>query len=931
MPDIVLYDKNGQPVIYEGVDSLSTDTPVAEEIAKFTYGDLLDGVQVEPYLKNGNQTITVPEGFLVREATILKPESLKPENIKKYETVAGVEGSFIGNPEENEVELDMENGDQIIEPTSEDALLSKVTVRKPETLNPKNIVKDVVIGGVKGTHEGIKLNNLDVILPITEITVPENTNGMVPIMNPIGLKPGQIYLAMWNNTGYVCTAQEATFQGLPVVALGNSVAWGGDNTGEPFAVGEFPAEVVSQTGGVYGGIIPLDGSTTFTAGCYFIGSDGYILDGFSVDLDFSSGENQKVTVPDGYLLKEATIVKPESLDPSNVKEGVNIGGIVGALVNKETAILLGTLSGEYVNTEITKTTGVFSVAFKNVSVLKLPNCTSVNANAFSGCSKLTSITISPINTLGAYAFQGCYKLSSVNFPYIYTIGNYAFQSCSALSVALLEGAETIGQYAFQGCSNLVSFNSPNVATIAYAAFSGCNKLKEANFPTCLQIQSQAFQACYSLSTINFPIATSIGYFAFSNCSRLIEANFPKVTDLAYQTFCYCYGLTTANFPLAKWVSNSTFYQCSNLTNINFPVASVVGYNAFYACSKLTSAIFPSAKLVYSSAFYGCSSLSIAEFNALTNIYSSAFYGCNKLMDLYLMGSSRATLQNAAVFYGTPMSLSTYTGTFGSIYVPTSLVTSYKTAAYWSVYSARIVSGDGVFAEEITSGMFEFGESKDYSFDITRRGDAKNYNVTATVTSSDDAVLTVSNVVATDSLLTFTLTAQQLNGTADITITISCGTYSMTSSANFKILEFAPEYSVVSVTGASYGFALNSSGYYESQNKGKHGSAAVCKIVFDTKGVYTFALDCINYAEGSYDYGIVSQLDKTLGLTNASDGNDGTTNVKVNFNNKNSANIYKVNYGAVSAGEHFIYVKFRKDGSGAGGNDSLQFKVVMDPV
>jgi hypothetical protein len=38
-----------------------------------------------------------------------------------------------------------------------------------------------------------------------------------------------------------------------------------------------------------------------------------------------------------------------------------------------------------------------------------------------------------------------------------------------------------------------------------------------------------------------------------------------------------------------------------------------------------------------------------------------------------------------------MSISTLTGTFGSIYVPASLVNAYKSAANWSFYADRITA------------------------------------------------------------------------------------------------------------------------------------------------------------------------------------------------------------------------------------------------
>lgn len=43
-----------------------------------------------------------------------------------------------------------------------------------------------------------------------------------------------------------------------------------------------------------------------------------------------------------------------------------------------------------------------------------------------------------------------------------------------------------------------------------------------------------------------------------------------------------------------------------------------------------------------------------------------------------------------IFAYTPMSSSSYLGYFGSIYVPASLLASYKTATYWSQYSSRMV-------------------------------------------------------------------------------------------------------------------------------------------------------------------------------------------------------------------------------------------------
>ena len=133
------------------------------------------------------------------------------------------------------------------------------------------------------------------------------------------------------------------------------------------------------------------------------------------------------------------------------------------------------------------------------------------------------------------------------------------------------------------------------------------------------------------------------------------------------------------------------------------------------------------------------------------------------------------------------------------------------------------------------------------------------------------------------------------------------------------------FDVVAVPDAKYGFELNSAGYYVSKNYHIQNSAALCKVIFNVSTETQVRLDCINSGESNYDYGIISQLDKTLSTTNSDDGSTGTTNVLKNFKGSSSTKVQEVTL-TVPAGEHFIYVKYRKDNSSDNGNDTLQFKV-----
>ena len=131
------------------------------------------------------------------------------------------------------------------------------------------------------------------------------------------------------------------------------------------------------------------------------------------------------------------------------------------------------------------------------------------------------------------------------------------------------------------------------------------------------------------------------------------------------------------------------------------------------------------------------------------------------------------------------------------------------------------------------------------------------------------------------------------------------------------------YSVTNVT-STYGFALNANGYYESNNKAHASSAAVCRVDFSLPVAATITFSVINYAEATYDYGQLSNLDTTL-TTNASAD---TTNVHWDGKNNNSASVQTVTYTNVTAGNHYIYVKYFKDQYTDSNNDSLQFKVAI---
>ena len=186
--------------------------------------------------------------------------------------------------------------------------------------------------------------------------------------------------------------------------------------------------------------------------------------------------------------------------------------------------------------------------------------------------------------------------------------------------------------------------------------------------------------------------TVLPYYAFAYCYELSKISFPNCTSIGSYAFFYCSSLMAASFPSCTAIASSAFYGCQALTTISFPKCTTINPGAFRGCSQLTTVNLPYCTTIQSAVFYGCYALSMVSLPQCTSIGSSAFRNCVNLISLYLMGSSIPTLYLPSLtFNSTPISnYSASAGQFGSIYVPSSLLSSYKTTTGWSLFSSRFV-------------------------------------------------------------------------------------------------------------------------------------------------------------------------------------------------------------------------------------------------
>lgn len=333
------------------------------------------------------------------------------------------------------------------------------------------------------------------------------------------------------------------------------------------------------------------------------------------------------------------------------------------------------------------------------ATLNIPeSVTSIERNAVSFNSYITSVKLNNVEELGTWAIFQCNSLKELGIgSKLKTYNNGAIGKCRSFAKYTVssdnpylssdeggvlynkdkttlynyppakegdtfnipETVSTIAGYAFDAARNIKSLTIPKtVKTIGLFAFSDMSSCTNFTFEEKSQVtrfEYRSFVSCTALKSITLPTSLkSFGTEVFNGCNALNTIIIPdgsqlqslnsitsakNVEKIVFEGSC---TLTTIN--------PSTFSYLTKLKEINLPpTLTTIGSNAFQGCTSLAKVTFgdnPSIQTIGQGAFANCGLTSIDIPSSVVTIDRDAFENCTALTSVNLSASTKTVSPEA---------------------------------------------------------------------------------------------------------------------------------------------------------------------------------------------------------------------------------------------------------------------------------------------
>lgn len=336
-------------------------------------------------------------------------------------------------------------------------------------------------------------------------------------------------------------------------------------------------------------------------------SKGEIMEDVPVTLDFTAGDTQTITAPDGYLVKSAVIAKPTDLVPENVLKDKNIGGIIGTLEvggEGDNAPLWTIVAQRGTRAQSTTISTDVSISLPKSCVLRniisgeqyvtgsgSTAISSAEGSAPSFKFGADHLTVTEDEDYTTYNFNKTNTTSSTSYKWNYAalFANFTTQDfyiSDENGVSVLKGESSLtalpkGDGFKTGISSPYSFEKVDLTQTAITSYYALTKNGDTDVKTvllpesCTDIGNHAFYSNSGITKVGYNESTADNTLALS-----------AVKTIGTYGCYYMKGIQYVELDACETLNDYAFTGCSNLVSVKLPNITYIGRDCFSSCSSL---------------------------------------------------------------------------------------------------------------------------------------------------------------------------------------------------------------------------------------------------------------------------------------------------------------------------------------------------------